>query len=265
MKLSSLAAGVALSALMVTGAVAADVYTGDKSLKDDSNYASGEVVNWTGFYIGVQGGYGNANHKLSAEEYCVTDGNEPNVDALGTIDGINSHGAIGGGRVGYDFSRGRFLAGIFAEYNFSAMETEVTIPGDPGIKVGLEKDNEWSVGGRLGYLLAPRTLVYVLAAYTQTDYNVTGFEGVALEEGQFLKRSATFDGVSVGGGLEVALTGNVFLGLEYTHTFYGKETIFDAGYAWDGGRHGTRVDDELDEDKVMATLKLKLNDNLFGK
>lgn len=297
---SKLAAGVALSALMATGAMASDIFAGDKSLKDDANYVNGTVVNWTGFYVGVQGGYGNANHNLTSEAYktddkakcgavapatCI-DANGDEIQAgefgvsspgislpLANLDGWNSDGGIGGGRIGFDYARGRLLFGLFAEYNISSMEGEAALlPGLPGgMTFGLEKDDEWSVGGRLGYIVAPRTLAYVLAAYTQTDYNLTGFNAATLV-GFDVKDSATFDGVTVGGGIEFALTGNVFFGLEYAHTFYGEETLLDISKknGIDGpnnkfGRNGFRILDDLDEDKVMATLKIKLNNDLFGK
>lgn len=262
----------ALTAVLMSGsAYAADIYGG--STKDSpSTFESPGMVNWSGLYIGVQGGYGNANHNLSLQEYYPVDSEEEGggyttqTDTLGSLNGINSHGGIGGGRIGYDHARGRLLFGVFAEYNFTNMETELTIAGgdSPDVKFGLEKDDEWSVGGRIGYIAAPRTLVYALAAYSQTKYNVTGFDGIEVPEGGYFNKGATFDGVTVGGGVEIALTGNVFLGLEYAHTFYGEETLLDAGYTYeDGAREGGRVVDDLDEDKVLATLKFKLNGGLL--
>lgn len=347
MKLSSLAAGVALSALMVTGAVAADVYTGDKSLKDDSNYASGGTVNWTGFYIGGSLGYGNANHNLSVQQYngaycwdqfgdqltygadpdgigpqlppvtgnttvapedatgpswfgdggkpfalakdgtCANDGLndfkkslggigaddsiaiDPSSREVGSLDGINSHGLVGDGRIGYDFAHGRFLVGVFGSYGFSNMESNVN--GSLGISGNgkdlaidrIEKGDEWSIGARAGLIVAPRTLLYILAAYTQTDYEFSGVDFDAAAPAKFAKET-TFDGVTVGGGVEFALTHNIFLGIEGTHTFYGEETVLDTGGTEVGG-FGQRLVDDLDETKVMGTLKIKLNDNLFGK
>lgn len=136
-------------------------------------------------------------------------------------------GLIGGGRVGFDYARGQILGGVFADYNFSDIEG---------------KNGDWSVGGRLGLIVAPRTMAYVLAAYTQADYD-----------------EATFSGYSVGGGVEFAVTNNVFLGMEYAHSFYGKETLFDGAV---GPDTHVKITDELDEDRIMATLKLKLNNGL---
>lgn len=179
---------------------------------------------------------------------------------LGDIDGVNSHGFFGGARIGYDQQIGsRIVAGIYGEYNFSGMETTASIAGVGAFDI--QKDDEWSIGARLGYIVAPRTLAYILAAYTQTEYTVGGLNNPLLAK-NFDQRSggATFDGISVGGGIEFALTQNVFFGLEYQHTFYGEETLVD--FYSTKGNVGVRIDDDLDEDKVMATLKIKLNSGL---
>lgn len=284
----------AVIALIASPAMAADL--GGHSMKDDAvPYSEGPIVNWSGFYVGVQGGYGNANHKLTPQEYrdntvCIADnGCNTNGSAFtsttgtaaianggvvekgtsidqGTIDGINSHGGIGGGRVGYDLARGRFLVGVFAGYDVSNMQTDVSIPGLGA--VSLEKQDEWMIGGRIGFIAAPRTMIYALAAYDQTKYDI---KGLSFETGdkESVKTSATYSGISVGGGMEFALTQNVFLGAEYTHTFYGAENIFDDHFDCSNlsttKGFGTRVRDDLDEDKIMATLKIKLNGNLFDR
>lgn len=160
------------------------------------------------------------------------------------IDGLNSHGFIGGGRIGYDRAFGRYLIGVFGGYDFSNMETMASIDGLGTLK--LEKENEWTVGARAGVIVAPRTLVYGLAGYTQTEYKFSGAGGGFSQD---------FDGITAGGGIEFALSDKVFMGLEYTHTFYGKETLIDVS----DELGSLKVTDKLDEDKIMATLKIKLN------
>jgi outer membrane immunogenic protein len=257
MKISTLAAGVALSALMATGAVAADVYTGDKSLKDDANYANVQVVNWTGFYIGGQVGYGHAVHDLGVVEHWVED-KAGDSEEVARINGFGGAGALGGGRLGFDYAMGRFLVGVFCEYNWSGIKTDFELSNAPfssGYGDGsysLEKDNEWSVGARAGVLVAPRTLAYVLAAYTQSDYSLNGLTADDRDSGW--KSDITMDGVTIGAGVEYALAGNVFVGLEGLYTMYGKEDVFnnvEEGY-------GTSAELETDELKVMGTLKIKL-------
>lgn len=179
------------------------------------------------------------------------------------IDGVNSSGLVGDARLGFDIARGRFLFGVFGSYGFNSMETDLNNAlgivgnGKTFDVTSIEKGSEWSIGARAGVIVAPRTLAYILAAYTQTDYD---FSGNVTEGGvtSGFSRETTFDGVTVGGGLEFALTQNVFLGIEGTHTFYGKETVLDTGGTEVGG-FGQRITDDLDETKVMGTLKIKLN------
>jgi opacity protein-like surface antigen len=308
MKKIGLAASIV--ALMSSGALAAD-FLGDKSLKDDSNDASGAVMNWTGFYIGGSLGYGHANHNLSIhdyfKDYCdgkddttvgFDGGNDvedtlanlnegksetskyfrtscesyrgegttpvaiPTNDVLvegdsrevASIDGIDSSGLVGDGRIGFDLQRGRFVGGIFASYGFNDMSTDVSFGGTT--ITAIEKGDEWSIGARAGVLVAPRTLAYILAAYTESEFS---FAGIGTNGGN---KDVTFSGVTVGGGVEFALTSNVFLGVEGTHTFYGEEILIDRYDADEN--EGFRVKDEIGETKVMGTLKLKLNSGLPG-
>jgi outer membrane immunogenic protein len=209
-------------------------------------------------YAAEEGGC--AAGDIGAEDAIFVD---PSERSISTIDGLNSHGIIGGGVIGGDYQTGRFVFGVFGSYDFSGMETTGNIGGisnPDGVAFdvnAIEKGDEWSLGARAGYLVNQRTLVYLLAAYTQTEYDFSGTDGA----GDAFSKATTFDGVSVGGGIEFAMTQNVFLGLEYVHTFYGEETVLDTGGSEVGG-FGEKVIDDLDEDKIMATLKVKLNSGL---
>ena len=98
---------------------------------------------------------------------------------------------------------------------------------------------------------------------SHTSYDFSGIENISTGggAGKAFSKETDFDGVVVGGGVEFALMSNVFLGLEYQHTFYGEEAIFDVYNK--NTNVGGRIDDDLDEDKVMGTLKIKLNGGLF--
>ncbi len=177
------------------------------------------------------------------------------VQELFNLDGLNSAGFIGGAQVGYDQQIGRFVVGVFGSYDWSNMETTLDVLSGTPFAFGgsYEKQDEWSVGARAGILVNPRTLTYLSVAYTETTYELSA---TGLNSKEF-----DYSGVSVGGGIEYALTQNIFVGLDYAHTFYGEETLFDSK-ATGPGSVGVRVKDELDEDKVMLTLKAKLNSGL---
>lgn len=225
---------------------------------------AGTSVNWTGVYVGGRVGVGNANHDLTLEGH---DGNESGTiyggdgswhplgtdvaiggtaDLLG-LNGVNSLGIIGGGQIGADKQMGRFVVGIFGSYDLSNMETEFTAFDET--EVIASKDHEWSAGARIGYLVNPETLLYGLAAYTETKYDIGEDD------------SHTFDGVTAGVGIEFAATSNVFLGLEATHTFYREGTLVseDIPYGDQDPADTISLQDDLDETKIMGTLKIKLN------
>lgn len=175
---------------------------------------------------------------------------------VANLDGLNSHGIVGDVRLGGDVQAGRFVFGVFGSYGLNGMETEGSIGfGEHTAGFKIEKGDEWSIGARAGLLVNPRTLAYVLAAYTQTEYDFSVHGG-----GDSETVTVDFSGITAGAGVEFALTNNIFLGIEGTHTFYGEENIIDDYDAEDN--RGTRLVDEIGETKVMGTLKIKLNSGL---
>lgn len=261
-------AAIGLTAALAGPAVGADI---GSSVKDGPADFSSPSVSWTGIYLGGRLGYGHANHNLTVDEYrngipavvcgegdeeCTPQDAVPGetFQAIG-INGIDTSGVTGGAQLGFDLQRGRFLFGIVGSYDLSGAETTVSLGGLEA--KAIEKGDEWSLGGRLGFLVNPRTLTYALASYTESEF---GFAGIG-ENGA--TKDVTFSGVTVGAGIEYALTHNVFLGIEGTHTFYGKERIADSGNG-EPGSYGDRLNDEIDETKVMGTLKIKLNGGSTG-
>lgn len=220
-----------LLAIVASGtAMAADL---GGSIKDGpADIEQVHVVNWTGAYVGGQIGIVNAGHDISLEGPGGT---------LLELDGLAASGIIGGGRVGFDLARGRFLVGAFADYNFSDATTELNVLGTNLLSV--EKDDEWTIGLRAGMIVAPRTLLYGLVGYTETTYAFKALGGGV---------DVDYSGVTAGAGIEFALANGVFLGIEGQHTWYGDETVLPLG----GGFH---IDDALNETRVMGTLKVKLS------
>lgn len=96
-------------------------------------------------------------------------------------------------------------------------------------------------------------MAYVLAAYTEADYE---FAFIGADGGS---KDVTFGGVTIGGGIEHALTNTIFVGAEGTYTrFEGEELLGDLAYNEDANR-GLSLTDDLSELKVMGTLKIKLH------
>jgi len=152
----------------------------------------------------------------------IDSGFTPATDAVSITETIKSQrqntGLIGDVRMGYDGALGRIIVGGFGELDFSEFD----------------RDLEWSVGGRLGFLVAPRGVVYVLGAWTQKEQD-----------------GATFEGWKAGVGAEIAATQTISLGLEYQHVMWDEETISSAA--------GVKVSDEPTDDRFLARATVRLN------
>jgi opacity protein-like surface antigen len=292
----------ALTALALVLSVGA---AGASDLKDNSvagafGAPAVKGVSWTSVYIGGQAGYGNSNHNMSAEFIDTYGASRRNTSAsedgrtcdsggvytegtaaipatdttaavpavpatctdTGTafLNGIDSTGFFGGANVGADLQRGKIVIGVFGNYNFSeaSATSGATFNGNEMLSASIEDGDSWMAGARLGYLLGTddRTLVYVLGGYGEQDV------AYSVNYGTEKTKDVTFSGWIVGAGVEHALTQNVAIGIEYQHAFYDAETLHD-GVA--GAIDNLKITDELDSDKVMATLKVKLNGNVFGR
>ena len=268
MKLCLKTSAVALlaSTFLVAPASASDLFDAPSG-----DYAqAAKSINWGGFYIGGQVGYGNSNHHLKGQGFKEVPCDTPKQEeacyeaidgASGFIDGLNAKGFFGGGTVGFDVQKNHLLFGVFGDYNISNGEATTSNVDGTDTQYSIEEGDSWLAAARLGYLFGQekRALLYVLGGYGQTDYT---FEGQIVSLDPQVKKDVTFSGFIAGAGGEYALTNNVFLGIEWQHFFGGEKTLFDGRSLDDAPL--VHVTDEVDPDKVMAKVKIKLNSDVFG-
>lgn len=172
-------------------------------------FAAPASAGWTGCYIGAHGGMvaSNLNTDLTATGF----------GSIINIDGLSASGSMYGVHAGCDYQMGKFVLGVFGDYDWYNADFNVSSPlgGFNLATTGLDKS--WSLGGRAGMLVTPGTLVYGLVAWSQLDMNPI----VVLGGAASLALGST-DGVSLGGGIETVLMPNVRLKLEYRYTMYDK-------------------------------------------
>ncbi len=219
---------------MSGGAYAADLSAGG-SMKDASAYVP-DTGSWTGFYLGVGGGGGAVNHDVKAS---ITQNNQdPSLE----LNGLGGDGGFGTVEVGYDRQFGRFVGGVFFNYDFTNIGTSASISGLGSASYDL--NGLWSAGGRFGYLVNQNTLAYVLGAYSQAQFSLS----------PKVISDQTYSGFSVGGGLETHLGGNWFAKVEYRFTGLDTQTLFNAG--------GLKITDDADIQEGRFVLSYKAD--LFG-
>jgi outer membrane immunogenic protein len=124
--LSGILAATLTSVVALASANAADMYAGG-GYKDGPAYVG---VNWSGLYVGVNGGYGWSQNTSP----------------------VDPTGAFGGGQIGYNFQRGNIVFGIETDFQGSGISDSAG---------SLNSSLDWfgSVRGRLGYAFE-RALVY---------------------------------------------------------------------------------------------------------
>ncbi|HEY2229383.1 MAG TPA: outer membrane protein [Xanthobacteraceae bacterium] len=152
------------------------------------------AYNWSGFYVGVNGGGGWGTSSW---------------DGTGSF---NLSGAVVGGTAGMDRQIGHAVLGLEGDVDWSNLKGTATTLACPA---GCTTNNDWlaTVRGRAGYAF-DRFLPYVTGGLAVGDIKAAtpGFAGA----------TQTNAGWTVGGGVELALTSNWTAKAEYLHVDLGN-------------------------------------------
>jgi outer membrane immunogenic protein len=166
--------------------------------------------NWSGLYVGAGVGVGAVVHGLELE-----------IEDTSLIDfnGLGGEGVFGELSIGYDYMVSpRFLIGAFADAHYGNIGPELN--GSPLIDADLTNVYGFDVGARLGYVLNPTTLGYVLGGYAWQHFELDGDlfgSSFGFEEDR--------DGFVAGVGMETVITGGWTLKGEYRYSYYGNDTV----------------------------------------
>ncbi|ANY19868.1 hypothetical protein A6F68_01351 [Tsuneonella dongtanensis] len=166
-------------------------------------------------------------------------------DLKQSIDGV-SYGAV----VGYDIAAGENLRiGAEASYAGSTAERDFNNANPTVFNLGnVQADRDIYVGGRVGFVTSPSTMVYVKGGYTNQRYSVTGTDGtVALDQ------KLDTDGWRVGAGAEFAVGRNAYIGAEYRYSMYSEGEIDFEGNTPDSSRFNL----DTDRHQVVATAGIR--------
>ena len=164
------------------------------------------AYDWSGFYVGVFGGYGFGNHNLN--------------NALGPAGAANftanysSEGALGGIEGGYNIQSGNFVFGVEGDYTY------FNVKGDDSFALGPNDatDLRWgaTARARLGLAL-DRFMLFVTGGWAYGDLRHTSTDPVLGVDQFDNKRS----GLTAGGGIAYAVTDNVIGKFEYRYYNFG--------------------------------------------
>jgi outer membrane immunogenic protein len=174
------------------------------------------VFTWTGFYVGVQGGYGFGS---------FTDG--------GSIVGAASGGLVGG-TVGYNYQVApHFVLGGEVDFSFAGISGT---GGYPGFGAYGAVDNLLTARLRGGYAWE-RALFYVTGGFAGAS------NAFQIASWRFGGSQSIFQaGWALGAGVEYAITPNISAKGEYLYTSTGPSSYFDTPfYALQSGANMSAV------------------------
>ncbi|MBP1881901.1 outer membrane protein [Sinorhizobium mexicanum] len=154
---------------------------------------------WTGGYVGLQGGGGWLNSDLS-------------VPGASASEDFN--GGLLGAFAGYNYQQGDWVLGIEGDVTYNWNDKTINALG---ANTGVGTDVSGSVRGRVGYTLNEKALLYATGGWAVTR----GFVDVPGAP----KEKETFNGWTIGAGVDYGFTNNVFGRAEYRYNDFGDEDI----------------------------------------
>jgi outer membrane immunogenic protein len=173
------------------------------------------VYDWSGFYIGVNGGGG-----WSRKCWDIT-----GQGAVNPAEGCHdATGALAGGQVGYRWQASNWVFGLEAQGDWADLRgSNGSVFFIPGAVVNRTKiDAIGLFTGQVGYAIN-NVLFYVKGGAMVANDKYEGFgpfAGTVFDRG-----NETRWGGAVGAGLDFGITPNIVLGVDYMHGFLGTRDV----------------------------------------
>ena len=171
------------------------------------------VTTWTGFYVGLNAGYGWADVSID---------NGPGSDL---------NGFVGGGQIGYNWQSGNWVLGVEGDFQGSAQSTsDSAFSPILGTTLTVDQDIPWlaTLRGRLGYASGD-WLYYVTGGAAWVNYKLTvSIPGTSVET------DTTKGAWTVGGGVEWMFVPKWSAKLEYLYIDSGDTSVTLNGVTFDG-------------------------------
>ena len=194
--MAALLAGVASSAM------AADLPTRKAPPAPAQVYAP--IFTWTGFYAGVNGGWGWASPSSS--------------------NFASANGGLLGAQIGYNYQVGQFVGGVEADANWTGMKsTNGYAPLGGGAASNSFKTGFLTTERVRAGVALDRALIFVTGGYAGIQTNASFNDVTNAISGS---QSSWRNGGVIGGGLEYAFTNNISAKAEYLYAPFGSQTYF---------------------------------------
>ncbi|HEY6022549.1 MAG TPA: outer membrane beta-barrel protein, partial [Pseudolabrys sp.] len=210
--------------LVATGLLASASYAADMPAKMPVKAPPPAGYSWTGFYIGVNGGYGVARDPSALFNFTNP---PPGTQQFADSWNLAPAGVLGGIQAGYNYQIDRWVFGIEADFQGSDQKDSVCLICSTASGAAfVDQKMPWfgTVRGRIGWAAGP-ILSYFTGgwAYGRVETNLSfgsaaaGFAGASTRDNR--------SGWTIGTGLEAALAGNWTAKVEYLYASLGTTEV----------------------------------------
>ena len=234
----------AAAALASTSATAADMAARPYTKAPPPAIAA--IYDWSGFYIGANGGYATSRNCWNFESFVGV----PFTAGEGCHD---ADGGVVGGQVGYRWQAGTWVFGLEAQGDWADLSGSrvsspafVIAPGDLTINSKLEAFGLFTA--QIGYAWN-NVLLYAKggAAVVDNRFSHT-FTGTNV---LINTSNDTRWGATVGAGLEFGFAPNWSMGVEYNHIFLERDT-----FSFAASPVGVATTNSISQDVDMITARI---------
>jgi outer membrane immunogenic protein len=200
--------------ILLAGATLLALATAQPALAADAPVYKGPapvavaLFNWTGLYIGIEGGGGWANTQWTRPSTAQSTGN------------FTGSGGLIGGTLGYNWQAGTMLFGFEGDISWANINATTNI----ATCLSCSTNMNWlgTLRARLGWLLAPQALLFAsgglaVGGFQHTLTSIPGFSD-----------TETVAGWTVGGGIEFLLGANWTVKAEYLYVAFASQTACPA-------------------------------------
>ena len=255
-------------------AQAADLYDhrgGAKDYKDAPYYDA--VPNWSGFYLGINGGYGWAGQSSRLNASAI----DETLATASASSKLWPEGGFGGGQLGFNVQRDRFVFGVEADIQGAGISgrtsTEAALGGGTVITDAWAKSTlDWfgTLRGRAGYAVGG-TLLYATGGFAyggvrdRLNQAVTSSNAGGATAYDSASSGTTATGYVVGGGFETAITPTWSFKAEYQYIDLGSTLLStatadgDLPYTCPGGTCSDNGSASTKFNHIYNTVRVGLN------
>ena len=210
------------------------------------------IYDWSGFYIGANGGWGQSHS-------CVDLFNAAGTDFTSTGCAVTRSGGLFGGQIRYRWQTNQFVFGLEAQGDWADLSSSRVSVFNPALSTNVKTDAIGLFTGQIGWAAWNAALFYIKGGAAVTDSRFTvsdNLTGIGL-----VTASATRWGGTLGVGFEYGFAPNWSFGVEYDHLWMGNA---NNSFSVADPRLVGILNDRISQDVDMVTLRVNYRFGGYG-